>query len=279
MHPQLSGHIQWQITTCYLYLWRLQLLSRSSRSDHASPGPKLQRRYTDMHMQEHAHMYLTTNMHFCAEACVYSVYAKALHVCCALLWLQWDWPSWFWSAWVGCVWCEAAVGWGRSLWPTFPGPPSDWCSWYTQTHPHSEPALCVCVCVCVCVYVWSHVTPKMYNWRDVCFSTQNLTGYMAVMFTCTVQYMCDRTWEKGPLGSQHNFWAMHTIWKRTLWASKWLLKHENVNLLFFKRYINLNIWNYVQNLVECLPLFACTEKRVLPWSGPFSPVLSHNYYL
>ena len=38
---------------------------------------------------------------------------------------------------------------------------------------------------------------------------------------------------------------------------------------------NLNIWNYVQTLVECLPLFACTEKRVLPQTGPFSQVLSH----
>ena len=41
------------------------------------------------------------------------------------------------------------------------------------------------------------------------------------------------------------------------------------------RYINLNIRKYVQTLVECLPLFACTEKRVLPRSGPFSQILSH----
>ena len=38
------------------------------------------------------------------------------------------------------------------------------------------------------------------------------------------------------------------------------------------RYVNLNIRNYAQTLVECLPLF---EKRVLPRSGPFSQVLSH----
>ena len=41
------------------------------------------------------------------------------------------------------------------------------------------------------------------------------------------------------------------------------------------RYVNLNIRNYVRTLVECLPLFAYTEKRVLPRSGPFSQVLSH----
>ena len=41
------------------------------------------------------------------------------------------------------------------------------------------------------------------------------------------------------------------------------------------RYVNLNIRNYAQTLVECLPLFAYTEKRVLPRSGPFSQVLSH----
>ena len=41
------------------------------------------------------------------------------------------------------------------------------------------------------------------------------------------------------------------------------------------RYVNLNIRNYVQPLVECLPLFAYTEKRVLPRSGPFSQVQSH----
>ena len=43
------------------------------------------------------------------------------------------------------------------------------------------------------------------------------------------------------------------------------------------RYVNLNIWNYAQTLVECLPLLAYTEKRVLPRSGPFSQVLSHMY--
>ena len=32
----------------------------------------------------------------------------------------------------------------------------------------------------------------------------------------------------------------------------------------------LNIQNYAQILVGCLPLFAYTEKRVLPLSGPFS---------
>ena len=42
------------------------------------------------------------------------------------------------------------------------------------------------------------------------------------------------------------------------------------------RYIKLNIRNYVQTLVECLPLFACTEKIVLLQSGPFSQVLSHT---
>ena len=41
------------------------------------------------------------------------------------------------------------------------------------------------------------------------------------------------------------------------------------------RYVNFNIRNYAQTLVECLPLFAYTEKRVLPRSGPFSQVLSH----
>ena len=41
------------------------------------------------------------------------------------------------------------------------------------------------------------------------------------------------------------------------------------------RYVNLNIRNYAQTLVKCLPLFAYTEKRVLPRSGPFSQVLSH----
>ena len=41
------------------------------------------------------------------------------------------------------------------------------------------------------------------------------------------------------------------------------------------RYVNLNIRNYAQTLVECLPLFAYTEKRGLPRSGPFSQVLSH----
>ena len=41
------------------------------------------------------------------------------------------------------------------------------------------------------------------------------------------------------------------------------------------RYIDLNIPNHVQTLVECLPLFACTENKiVLPRSGPFSQVLS-----
>ena len=41
------------------------------------------------------------------------------------------------------------------------------------------------------------------------------------------------------------------------------------------RYVNLNIRNYAQTLVKCLPLFAYTEKSVLPRSGPFSQVLSH----
>ena len=45
--------------------------------------------------------------------------------------------------------------------------------------------------------------------------------------------------------------------------------------LLILRYGNLNIRNYAQTLVECLPLLAYTEKRVLPRSGPFSQVLSH----
>ena len=44
-----------------------------------------------------------------------------------------------------------------------------------------------------------------------------------------------------------------------------------------QRYINLSIRNYVQTLVEWLPLFACTEKNVLPRSGPFSQVLPQMF--
>ena len=35
------------------------------------------------------------------------------------------------------------------------------------------------------------------------------------------------------------------------------------------RYINLDIRNYVQTLVECLPLFACTEKEFYREVVPF----------
>ena len=42
-----------------------------------------------------------------------------------------------------------------------------------------------------------------------------------------------------------------------------------------KRYINFNIRNYVQTLVECQALTAHSEKTILPRSGPFSQILSH----
>ena len=42
------------------------------------------------------------------------------------------------------------------------------------------------------------------------------------------------------------------------------------------RYVNLNIWNYVQTLVECLPLFAYTEKSfTVKWSL-FSSTITYS---
>ena len=41
-----------------------------------------------------------------------------------------------------------------------------------------------------------------------------------------------------------------------------------------KRYINFNVRNYVQTLVECQALIAHTKQSILPQSGPFSQILS-----
>ena len=57
-----------------------------------------------------------------------------------------------------------------------------------------------------------------------------------------------------------NIRVMGTLWSHSARIREVLL------------YINLSIQNYAQTIVECLPLFACTEKSVLLRSGP---VLSH----
>ncbi len=90
---------------------------------------------------------------------------------------------------------------------------------------------------------------------------------------CLLGTICDRIWEKGPLGAERQFLISHTALKYSSWASYCTLFCVSSCFHCWDMHIEIEIC--IAYICACATISAHSENRSSAQSGPFSQILTH----